>query len=115
MLHGARIRTEMKLFGPEHRRDFGKGQKLALVGTELSVATLIGLYGGHWVDSKLGSRPIGTLIGLALGIAAGFKGLFQLVQSERARVKRTEERERRAAEKELSNADKKPASPTSPP
>lgn len=88
----------MKLFGPEHRRDFGKGQKLALIGTELSVATLIGLFGGHWVDSKLGSRPTFTLIGLALGIAAGFKSLFQLVRDEQRRVKRNEERERRAAE-----------------
>ena len=93
----------MKLFGPEHRREFGKGQRLALIGTELSVATLIGLFGGHWVDSKLGSRPIGTLIGLALGIAAGFKGLVQVVRDERARVKRSEEREKRAAEDATKN------------
>ena len=87
----------MKLFGPEHRREFGKGQKLAVIGTELAVATLIGLFGGHWIDSKLGSRPIGTLIGLALGIAAGFKGLIQVVRAEQARMKRNEEREKRAA------------------
>lgn len=106
----------MKLFGPEHRRDFGKGQKLALIGTELSVATLIGLFGGHWVDSKLGSRPIGTLIGLALGIAAGFKSLFQLVRDEQRRVKRNEERERRAAQTNdrPTNDSKKNDSPQSP-
>jgi len=88
----------MKLFGPEHRREYGKGQKLAVIGTELAVATLIGLFGGHWIDTKLGSRPTFMLIGLALGVAAGFKGLFQVVRAEQARVKRKEEREKRAAE-----------------
>lgn len=84
----------MKLFGPEHRRDFGRGQQLALIGTELSVATLIGLYGGYWLDERFGSRPWLTLVGLALGLAAGFKNLARFVLDEQKRLKREAERQR---------------------
>jgi len=79
---------EMKLFDPEHRREYGKGQRLALVGTELAVATLIGLFGGHWLDDKLGTRPWLTILGLVFGIAAGFNSLIRVARREQARLSR---------------------------
>ena len=44
---------EMKLFDPKHRREMNRGQRMALVGTELSVSIFIGLFGGHWLDVRL--------------------------------------------------------------
>lgn len=85
---------EMKLFDPKHRRDVSKGQRLALVGTELAVSILIGLLGGHWLDERLSTRPWLTLLGLLLGIAAGFKSLYRVAQREQARISREAERER---------------------
>lgn len=96
---------EMKLFDPEHRRNFGKGQRLALVGTEISVATLIGLFGGHWLDGKLDTRPWLTLLGLLLGIAAGFNSLLRVARREQARIDREAAREK---------ADKAPETPPDP-
>ncbi|GAB4203818.1 MAG: hypothetical protein OHK0013_18250 [Sandaracinaceae bacterium] len=98
---------DMKLFDPGHRRDFGKGQRLALVGTELTVSILIGLFGGHWLDGRLGSRPWLTLLGLLLGVAAGFNSLLRVARREQARIDRQAAREA---------ADKQPKTdPTDPP
>jgi len=85
---------EMKLLDPKHRRDFSKGQRLALVGTELSVSILIGLLGGHWLDERFSTRPWLTLFGLLIGIAAGFKSLYRVARREQQRISREAERER---------------------
>lgn len=85
---------EMKLFDPKHRREMSRGQRLALVGTELSVSIFIGLFGGHWLDERLATRPWLTLVGLLLGLAAGFKSLFQVARREQTRISDEARRER---------------------
>ena len=77
---------EMKLFDPKHRRAISQGQRLALVGTELSVSIFLGLFGGHWLDQRFATRPWLTLVGLLLGLAAGFKGLYRVARREQERI-----------------------------
>ncbi|MFN7701197.1 MAG: AtpZ/AtpI family protein [Deltaproteobacteria bacterium] len=77
---------EMKLFDPTHRRAMSQGQRLALVGTELSVAIFLGLFGGHWLDKRLATQPWLTLVGLLLGLAAGFKNLYRVAKREQQRI-----------------------------
>jgi ATP synthase protein I len=64
--------------------------ELASVGVMLVVATVIGLAGGYYADRWLGTAPWLTLIGLLVGIAAGFVSLFRSV---------------RAAERELDDSE----------
>ena len=54
--------------------------ELSTVGLTLVVATVIGLAGGYYLDRWLGTSPWLTLIGLLLGIAAGFVNLFRTVK-----------------------------------
>jgi ATP synthase protein I len=54
--------------------------ELSTVGMTLVVATVIGLAGGYYLDKWLGTSPWLTLIGLGLGIAAGFVNLFRTVK-----------------------------------
>ncbi len=54
---------------------------LASIGITLVVATCIGLAGGYFADQWLGTTPWLTLIGLLLGIAAGFVNLFRSVNA----------------------------------
>jgi ATP synthase protein I len=54
--------------------------ELSAVGITLVVATVIGLAGGYYLDRWLGTSPWLTLLGLLLGIAAGFVNLFRTVK-----------------------------------
>ncbi len=53
--------------------------ELSSIGLALVVATVIGLVGGYYADRLLGTSPWLLLLGLALGIAAGFVNLFRSV------------------------------------
>jgi F0F1-type ATP synthase assembly protein I len=47
------------------------------VGITLVISTVIGLAGGYYADRWLGTAPWLTMIGLGVGIAAGFVNLFR--------------------------------------
>jgi ATP synthase protein I len=49
---------------------------LSTVGITLVVATVIGYLIGHYLDGRYGTAPWLTLVFLLLGIAAGFKNLY---------------------------------------
>lgn len=53
--------------------------ELSSIGMALVLATVIGLVAGYWADRWLGTKPWLTLLGLGLGIAAGFVNLFRSV------------------------------------
>jgi ATP synthase protein I len=55
--------------------------ELASIGVALVLATVIGLGAGYYADRWLGTSPWLTLVGLGLGIAAGFVTLFRSVRS----------------------------------
>jgi ATP synthase protein I len=54
--------------------------ELSSIGLALVVATVLGLAGGYYLDRWLGTSPWLTLIGLVLGIVAGFVNLFRSVK-----------------------------------
>ncbi len=43
----------------------------------LAAAFAIGFYGGQWLDRRLGTAPWLTLIGLGLGVTAGFRTVLR--------------------------------------
>jgi F0F1-type ATP synthase assembly protein I len=51
------------------------------VGLTIALSMLAGVGIGHFIDSKLGTSPIATLIGLLLGLAAGIYGVYRLISS----------------------------------
>ena len=55
--------------------------ELASIGMAMVLATVIGLVAGYYADRWLGTSPWFTLIGLAMGIAAGFVALFRSVKA----------------------------------
>ena len=72
---------------PAGDNDSWKGlAELSSIGMTLVLATVIGLAGGYFADQWLGTKPWLMLIGLGLGIAAGFVNLFRATRiSERER------------------------------
>jgi ATP synthase protein I len=60
----------------EDRKLFRVLGALSTVGITLVVSTVIGYFIGHWLDGTFGTTPWLTLVFLFLGIAAGFKNLY---------------------------------------
>ena len=58
---------------------------LASVGITFVVATAGATLGGYFLDRWLGTTPWLTLIGLAVGVAAGFRGFFRSVKNAERR------------------------------
>lgn len=67
----------MSFLGPEGRKQLRALGTVGTAGIELAVATVIGLFGGRWLDGVLGTAPWLQWIGLALGLTAGFRSLFR--------------------------------------
>jgi ATP synthase protein I len=64
---------------PDDRRRLRQAAALSAVGLALVLSTVLGLWGGRVLDGWLGTSPWLTLVGLLLGIAAGFVNLFRAV------------------------------------
>lgn len=64
---------------------------LSTVGITLVAATVIGYFIGHWLDERFHTTPWLTVAFLLLGIAAGFKNLYdqtrKLVDADKAAKK----------------------------
>ncbi len=50
------------------------------IGLNWAAAILIGLFGGRWVDGRLHTGPLFLLLGLLLGMGAGFWGSLRLLK-----------------------------------
>jgi F0F1-type ATP synthase assembly protein I len=64
--------------GGSDRRSIGQLGTLSGVGLTLVISTVLGLWGGHALDGWLGTSPWLMLVGLGLGITAGFVSLFRV-------------------------------------
>ena len=49
------------------------------LGLQLAVAVVMGMALGYFIDSKLNTRPLFFLIGLALGSVSGFLNVYRAV------------------------------------
>ena len=53
--------------------------RLVGVGWFIGLSILLGILGGSWLDTKLGTKPIFLLSGLVLGVIVAFYGLYRML------------------------------------
>jgi len=53
--------------------------RLMGLGWYIALCIIFGLAAGLWVDGKVHTPPLFTLIGLAFGLAAAFVGVYRMV------------------------------------
>jgi ATP synthase protein I len=52
------------------------------IGWYIAACIVLGVVGGLWLDGKLNSKPLLTIIGLFLGLGAAFYGVYRIVMSD---------------------------------
>ncbi len=62
------------------------------LGLEIVLCILVGFYGGHWIDGKLGTEPGFTIFGFVCGLGAAGKAVMRTMK-EMKEVTAKEERE----------------------
>lgn len=77
----------MPLIGPEGRKQLRQLGRLSTIGIEIALSIVFGILGGSWLDSKLNTAPYLTVLGMALGVAAGFRSLYRTTRQEQKRLK----------------------------
>lgn len=55
--------------------------QLSTVGLAFVFAIALGFGGGYWLDLKLGTKPWLTLIGFAMGLAAGVLNVVRTMRT----------------------------------
>ena len=53
--------------------------RLVGVGFFIGGSILLGVFGGHSLDTKLNTEPLWTLVGLFLGLIIAFYGVYRMV------------------------------------
>jgi ATP synthase protein I len=69
------------------------------VGFEFTLSILVGLFGGRWLDKKLGTGSWLTVVGLCFGIAAGVRTLMRALRRANREAEEEERREHEARTK----------------
>jgi F0F1-type ATP synthase assembly protein I len=70
--------------------------KYSTVGLDLALSILVGLFGGRWLDRKLGTGSWLTMVGLGFGIAAGARSVWRALQAANREAEEQERNERNA-------------------
>lgn len=50
------------------------------VGFVVAGSIILGVVGGHWLDSKLNSEPLWLIVGLLLGIVVAFYSVYAMLR-----------------------------------
>ena len=62
---------------PDAKKMWRTSLRHGAVGLEMGIAVAIGSVGGWYLDDRFGTGPWLLMVGMGLGIAAGFKGLYR--------------------------------------
>ncbi|RMD97187.1 MAG: AtpZ/AtpI family protein [Calditrichaeota bacterium] len=49
------------------------------LGLRFALSIFLGVYAGHWLDTKLSTTPLFLLLGLFLGASSGFWSIYKAV------------------------------------
>ncbi|MGQ0764612.1 MAG: AtpZ/AtpI family protein [Gemmatimonadota bacterium] len=66
----------------EDRKQARSSARYAGVGLQFAIAVVLFLYVGQWVDRRLGTAPIGLILGVFLGAGASFWSMYHRLMKD---------------------------------
>lgn len=75
------LEDRAKAWSARHGKAYQSYVKTSAVGLEFGLSIVIGALGGYFADKYFQSSPIGLIIGVILGTAAGVKRLWLFTKS----------------------------------
>jgi ATP synthase protein I len=66
------------------------------LGLEVALSIAVGLFGGAWLDEKLGTSPWLTVVGLAYGLAAAGRALYRATKRVTRELEEQEQKDQEA-------------------
>lgn len=76
-----RLEDKAKAWSLRHGKAYQSYVKTSAVGLEFGLAIVVGALGGYFADKHFNSSPIGLIIGMIFGTAAGVKRLWLFTKS----------------------------------
>lgn len=61
------------------------------IGIQLALSIFAGLFGGQWLDQKLATSPLFFIVGVLVGMGAGFYNMVRLIQIQQKRQREREQ------------------------
>jgi ATP synthase protein I len=61
-------------------RDYYRSLSASSVGIELSVAVVLGMFFGRWLDGRIGTSPWMMIVFLCFGFTAGMRSIYRFVR-----------------------------------
>ena len=83
---------------PERRSALSGYLRYSYLGVQLCVSVALFTLGGVWLDRRLGTGVLFTLLGLALGFGGGFYAMYRDLYPRARRPSNTEREEGRDGE-----------------
>jgi len=72
--------------GPEDGHDGPGAAAYAGLGLQILASILLFLYAGQWVDRRLGTRGLFTIVGVFVGAGAAFYSLYRRLTADQRRA-----------------------------
>ena len=69
------------------------------LGMEIALSVVVGLFGGQWLDKKLGTGGVLTWVGFAYGLAAAARAIYRAVRKSNREAEEADRREQEERKK----------------
>lgn len=66
--------------------------RFSYLGIFFGISVVLGYYAGHWADQRWHTDPWLGIVGLLLGVAAGFRELYRVAKLATREDRKSEER-----------------------
>jgi len=65
-----------------YNRGFGDGNQYLAAAMRFALAVILFLFGGLWLDRRLKSTPVLTVVGALLGAVLGFVSVYREIKAD---------------------------------